>query len=81
MDSSPLISVSSESQLPEPLVIPREGHPVSRKYIDREALKVMYRLRDAGFLAYLVGGGVRDIYLGKIPKDFDISTNATPNEI
>lgn len=41
----------------------------------------MYRLRDAGFLAYLVGGGVRDIYLGKTPKDFDISTNATPAEI
>jgi poly(A) polymerase len=41
----------------------------------------MYRLRDAGFLAYLVGGGVRDIYLGKIPKDFDISTSAKPNEI
>lgn len=41
----------------------------------------MYRLRDAGFLAYLVGGGVRDIYLGKIPKDFDISTSASPNEI
>ena len=41
----------------------------------------MYRLRDAGFLAYLVGGGVRDIYLGKIPKDFDISTSASPAEI
>jgi len=41
----------------------------------------MYRLRDAGFLAYLVGGGVRDIYLGKVPKDFDISTSAKPNEI
>lgn len=74
-------SVSTEVQLTEPLVIPRDAHPVSRKYIDREALKVMYRLRDGGFLAYLVGGGVRDIYLGKIPKDFDISTNATPTEI
>lgn len=41
----------------------------------------MYRLRDAGFLAYLVGGGVRDIYLGKVPKDFDISTSASPSEI
>lgn len=67
--------------LPTPLIIPRQEHPVSRQYIDREALKVMYRLRDAGFLAYLVGGGVRDIYLGKIPKDFDISTSANPNEI
>ena len=69
------------SLLPTPLIIPRQEHPVSRQYIDREALKVMYRLRDAGFLAYLVGGGVRDIYLGKIPKDFDISTSAKPNEI
>lgn len=67
--------------LPVPLVIPRQEHPVSRALIDREALKVMYRLRDAGFLAYLVGGGVRDIYLGKTPKDFDISTSASPNEI
>ena len=67
--------------LPLPLVIPRSQHPVSRQYIDREALKVMYRLRDAGFLAYLVGGCVRDIYLGKVPKDFDISTSAKPNEI
>lgn len=67
--------------LPTPIIIPRQEHPVSRQHIDREALKVMYRLRDAGFLAYLVGGGVRDIYLGKIPKDFDISTSASPNEI
>jgi poly(A) polymerase len=54
---------------------------VSRKDIDIEALKVMYRLRDAGFAAYLVGGGVRDLYLGKTPKDFDISTDARPGEI
>lgn len=74
-------TTSPGSLLPTPLVIPRPEHPVSRQYIDREALKVMYRLRDAGFLAYLVGGGVRDIYLGKVPKDFDISTSASPNEI
>lgn len=64
-----------------PLVIPRQEHPVSRSLLDREALKVLYRLRDAGFVAYLVGGGVRDIYLGKTPKDFDISTSAHPNDI
>lgn len=69
------------SDLPQPLVIPRSEHPISRKYIDREALKVLYRLRDAGFTAYLVGGGVRDIYLGKTPKDFDISTDARPGEV
>lgn len=70
-----------DSILPVPVVIPRQEHPVSRQFIDREALKVMYRLRDAGFVAYLVGGGVRDIYLGKTPKDFDISTSANPAEI
>lgn len=67
--------------LPEPLIIPRSEHPISRKNIDREALKVLYRLRDAGFTAYLVGGGVRDLYLNKKPKDFDISTNARPGEL
>ena len=64
-----------------PKIIPRSEHQVSRKNIDREALKVLYRLRDAGFTAYLVGGGVRDLYLGKTPKDFDISTDARPGQI
>jgi len=64
-----------------PLIIHRSEHCVSRKDIDREALKVMYRLRDHGFLAYLVGGGVRDLLLGKRPKDFDIGTDARPEEI
>ena len=68
-------------QPPEPRIIARPDHSVSRKDIDREALKVMYRLRDAGFIAYLVGGGVRDLYLGKTPKDFDISTNARPGQL
>ncbi len=67
--------------LPEPLVIPRSEHTISRTQIDREALKVLYRLRDAGYSAYLVGGGVRDIMLGKTPKDFDISTSAKPAQI
>lgn len=56
-------------------------HPIRPGDIDREALKVLYRLRDAGFAAYLVGGGVRDLYLGKRPKDFDISTNARPGQL
>ena len=64
-----------------PRIIPRSDHPISRKNIDREALKVLYRLRDAGHLAYLVGGGVRDLYLGKTPKDFDISTDARPGQL
>ena len=66
---------------PAPRIIPRQNHPISRKNIDREALKVLYRLRDAGYVAYLVGGGVRDLYLGKTPKDFDISTDAKPGEL
>lgn len=69
------------TNMPEPLTIPRQEHPISRKDIDREALKVMYRLRDAGFTSYLVGGGVRDLYLGKTPKDFDICTNARPGQL
>lgn len=68
-------------EVPEPLIIPRAEHPISRKNIDREALKVMYRLRDAGYTAYLVGGGVRDLFLGKTPKDFDISTDARPGQL
>lgn len=71
----------TSTSFPEPLIIPRSEHPISRKDIDREALKVMYRLRDAGFTAYLVGGGVRDLLLRKKPKDFDISTNARPGQL
>jgi poly(A) polymerase len=64
-----------------PIVIPRDKHPISRKDIDEEALKVLYRLHRHGFLSYLVGGSVRDLLLGKIPKDFDIATDAHPHEI
>ncbi len=65
----------------EPLVVPRDGHTLSRRQIDSDALKVLYRLHDAGFAAYLVGGGVRDLLLGRIPKDFDIATSAHPYQI
>lgn len=64
-----------------PEIIPRSQHIVSRKLINPHALKVLYRLREAGAEAYLVGGGVRDILLGKHPKDFDIATNFRPNKI
>jgi poly(A) polymerase len=64
-----------------PLIIPRSEHPISRSMIDEEALKVLYRLHRHGFLSYLVGGSVRDLLLGKVPKDFDIATNAHPHEI
>jgi len=65
----------------EQLIIPRAEHPISRRMIDEEALKVLYRLHRHGFLAYLVGGSVRDLLLGKTPKDFDVATNAHPHEI
>lgn len=65
----------------KPTVIGEADHPIRLGDIDREALKVLYRLRDAGFSGYLVGGGVRDLYLGKQPKDFDISTNARPGQL
>lgn len=62
-------------------MIPRDQHPVSRQFISNNALKVLYRLNKGGYEAYLVGGGVRDILLGLTPKDFDIVTNATPEQI
>jgi poly(A) polymerase len=65
----------------EPVIIPESKHSIRTHDLDQEALKVLYRLRDAGFVGYLVGGGVRDLYLGKRPKDFDISTNAHPGQI
>jgi poly(A) polymerase len=63
------------------VIIPRPEHTVSRQNIHPDALKVMYRLVRKGFTAYLVGGGVRDLLLGRTPKDFDVSTNATPSQI
>jgi poly(A) polymerase len=65
----------------EPIVIPRSEHPLSRRDVDPDALKVLYRLKDAGFIAYLVGGGVRDLLLARRPKDFDIGTSAHPYQV
>lgn len=62
-------------------IVARKNHAISRKQISENAIKVLYRLHKAGFKAYLVGGGVRDILLGLEPKDFDVVTNATPEEI
>ena len=75
-------SVSSE-QTGEfsPQVLARPEHQLSRRGISSNALKVLYRLHHSGYLAYLVGGGVRDLLLGGRPKDFDVVTNARPQEI
>src|SRR5215471_10247847 len=64
-----------------PRTIPREEHPISRRDIDPDALKVLYRLRQFDHIAYLVGGSVRDLILGRRPKDFDIATSAHPYQV
>ncbi|WP_372017690.1 polynucleotide adenylyltransferase PcnB [Pseudoxanthomonas sp. 10H] len=69
--------------LPQPVLrtIPREQHVISRRDISPNALRVLYRLREGGFGAYLVGGAVRDLLLGLHPKDFDVATDATPEQV
>ncbi|AVP96871.1 polynucleotide adenylyltransferase PcnB [Ahniella affigens] len=62
-------------------VIARDQHSISRKQISQNALRVLYKLRDAGFHAYLVGGAVRDLMLGITPKDFDVATDAHPEQV
>src|SRR5882757_1865530 len=65
----------------EPRIVPREEHPISRRDVDPDALKVLYRLRQGNHIAYLVGGSVRDLLLGRRPKDFDIGTSAHPYQV
>src|SRR5690606_5522992 len=62
-------------------VIPRDQHNISRKHISSGALKIIKQLQESGYEAYLVGGGVRDLLLGGEPKDFDVATSATPEEV
>lgn len=69
------------SLLPTVQRLSRDQHSISRKDISPNALKVLYRLNDAGFDAYLVGGCIRDLLLGLKPKDFDVVTNAEPEQI
>ncbi len=66
---------------PHPLIVPEQSHPIRHNMIDRDAVFVLRKLIKSGFSSYLVGGGVRDLYLGKTPKDFDISTDARPGQI
>src|SRR6185436_17406337 len=65
----------------QPVIVPRAEHTISRKQIDPDALKVLYRLEQNNYGAYLVGGSVRDLLLGRRPKDFDIGTSAHPYQV
>jgi poly(A) polymerase len=65
----------------EKLIIPRAEHCISRSLLSPNGIKVLYKLKEQGFTAYLVGGGVRDLLLGREPKDFDVATDATPSQL
>src|SRR5215210_852006 len=65
----------------EPTIVPRSQHAISRRDIDPDALKVLYRLHEHNYIAYLVGGSVRDLLLDRHPKDFDIGTSAHPHQV
>lgn len=65
----------------EPTIVPRSSHSISRRDVDPDALKVLYRLHEHNYIAYLVGGSVRDLLLGRRPKDFDIGTSAHPHQV
>ncbi len=69
------------SPIVTPTVISRSEHNISRANISEPALKVLYRLKKSGYQAHLVGGGVRDLLLGREPKDFDVATDATPEQV
>lgn len=62
-------------------IIPPENHPITVDMLDRDAVHILRKLSEAGYAGYLVGGGVRDLYLGRTPKDFDISTDAHPGKL
>src|SRR5688572_11208887 len=72
---------SETADRPPARIIPRAEHSISRSAISPNALRVLYRLREAGYEAFLVGGCVRDLLIGITPKDFDIATSALPEEV
>src|SRR5262245_5825998 len=65
----------------EPTIVPRSANTLSRRQVDPDALKVLYRLHEHNYVGYLVGGSVRDLLLGRRPKDFDIGTSAHPHQV
>ena len=66
---------------PGPTIIARPDHAISRQDVDKDTLRVLYRLKDSGYEAYLVGGAVRDLLMGRRPKDFDVATDARPRDL
>ena len=79
-----VLAVSTEDGGPrteDPVVVDRSSHPISRRQIPENVLKVLYRLHRSGYRAYLCGGSVRDLLMNREPKDFDIATDAHPAEI
>ncbi len=78
MNPDPAAAAAPRAQL---RVVPREQHNLSRKQLSRGALRVLYGLKDAGFRGCLVGGAVRDLLLQRQPKDFDVATDATPEQV
>ena len=73
--------VSESPEEPSGVVIDRSGHPISRRSVPENVLKVLYRLHRSGYRAYLCGGSVRDLLMNRTPKDFDVVTDAHPNEV
>ncbi|MFC1529836.1 polynucleotide adenylyltransferase PcnB [Gemmatimonadota bacterium] len=76
-----MLGLGKDSRSAEPLVVPRAEHNISRKNMEEEVLKVLYRLKNSDQMAYLVGGAVRDLLLGRKPKDYDVATDARPDQI
>ncbi len=76
-----MTAIDDLSGIDKAAFLSRDQHCISRKHISPNALKVLYRLSESGFAAFIVGGGVRDLLLGKHPKDFDVATDATPEEV
>src|SRR5690348_11886482 len=75
------LNEADQAVRPTARIIPRAEHSISRSAISPNALRVLYRLREAGYEAFLVGGCVRDLLIGITPKDFDIATSALPEEV
>ncbi len=80
-DIAPMVELTQPRSGRQAKIYTRTEHNISRKQISDHALKVLYRLKSEGYDAYLVGGCVRDLLLGREPKDFDVATNATPEQV